>query len=210
MPNPPTRRHALRCLSAGAAAIASLGVGRLARAAEKIVFATNWRAQAAHGGFYQAVADGTYAKAGFDVEIRPGGPQINNRPLLPAGRIDFLMTGNLLHHFDNAKQGVPTIAVASMFQKDPQALFAHPDQGYDKFTDLARAPVAWIAKDAQFSLYEDAGDGYAYEKGEFARTPLLWDEGRRALTVGPGLGHFPGMDTTREFLQTEVSPRSAG
>ena len=79
---------------------------------DKVVFATNWKAQAAHGGFYQALADGTYKKYGLEVEIRQGGPQVNNRPLLPAGRIDFLMTGNLLHSFDNVKNGVPVIAVA--------------------------------------------------------------------------------------------------
>src|SRR5258706_11701633 len=93
---------------------------------DKVVFATNWKAQAAHGGFYQAVADGTYKKYGLDVTIQQGGPQVNNRPLLPAGRIDFLMTGNLLHSFDNVKNGVPTVVVAAMFQKDPQALIAHP------------------------------------------------------------------------------------
>jgi NitT/TauT family transport system substrate-binding protein len=124
-----------------------------AHAQQKVVFATNWKAQAAHGGFYQALADGTYQRAGLAVEIRQGGPQVNNRPLLPAGKIDFLMTGNLLHSFDNAKNGVPVIVVASMFQKDPQALFAHPGQGYAKFEDLKNAPVAFIAKDAQFSWW---------------------------------------------------------
>jgi NitT/TauT family transport system substrate-binding protein len=88
----------------------------LAQAPEKVVFATNWKAQAAHGGFYQALADGTYRRLGLEVEIRQGGPQVNNRPLLPAGRIDFLMTGNLLHSFDNVKQGIPTVVVAAMFQ----------------------------------------------------------------------------------------------
>ena len=71
----------------------------LAQAQQAVSFATNWKAQAAHGGFYQALADGTYKKYGLDVKIIQGGPQVNNRPLLPAGRIDFLMTGNLLHSF---------------------------------------------------------------------------------------------------------------
>ncbi|URI10206.1 ABC transporter substrate-binding protein [Aquincola tertiaricarbonis] len=137
-----------------AVAVAALVVTALgAQAQTKVVFATNWKAQAAHGGFYQALADGTYKKMGLDVEIRQGGPQVNNRPLLPAGKIDFLMTGNLLHSFDNAKNGVPVIVVASMFQKDPQALFAHPDQGYRQFADLKTAPTAFIAKDAQFSWW---------------------------------------------------------
>ena len=123
-------------------------------AQDKVTFATNWKAQAAHGGFYQALADGTYRNYGLDVTIQPGGPQVNNRPLLPAGRIDFLMTGNLLHNFDNVKNGVPTVVVAAMFQKDPQALIAHPGQGHEKFEALKNAPVALIAKDGQFSWWQ--------------------------------------------------------
>ena len=119
-----------------------------------VTFATNWKAQAAHGGFYQAVADGTYRRLGLDVTIIQGGPSVNNRPLLPAGRIDFLMTGNLLHSFDNVRNKVPTVVVAALFQKDPQALMAHPGQGHDSFEALKRAPVAFIAKDAQFTWWQ--------------------------------------------------------
>lgn len=121
---------------------------------ERVVFATNWKAQAAHGGFYQALVDGSYAAHGLDVEIRQGGPQVNNRPLLAAGRIDFLMAGNLLHAFDNVKNGVPTVAVAAIFQKDPQALIAHPGQGYEDFAALKDAPVVLVAKDAQFTWWQ--------------------------------------------------------
>ena len=123
-------------------------------AEDKVTFATNWKAQAAHGGFYQAAADGTYKQFGLDVTIQQGGPQVNNRPLLPAGRIDFLMTGNLLHSFDNVKNNVPTVVVAAMFQKDPQALMAHPGQGYESFAKLKDAPLALIAKDGQFSWWQ--------------------------------------------------------
>ena len=126
----------------------------LAHAQQAVSFATNWKAQAAHGGFYQALADGTYKKYGLDVKIIQGGPQVNNRPLLPAGRIDFLMTGNLLHSFDNVKNKVPVVAVAAMFQKDPQALMAHPGQGYENFAALKAAPVAYIAKDGQFTWWQ--------------------------------------------------------
>ena len=123
-------------------------------AQEKVVFGTNWKAQAGHGGFYQAVADGTYKRMGLDVEIAQGGPQMNNRPLLATGKIDFLMAGNLLLSFDNVKNGVPTTVVAAIFQKDPQAIFAHPGQGYDKFSDLAKSPTAFISKDGQFSFWQ--------------------------------------------------------
>ncbi len=122
-------------------------------AAENVVFATNWKAQAGHGGFYQALADGTYAKYGLNVKIAQGGPQVNNRPMLVSGEVDFLMGGNLLHSFDNIKNGMPTVVVAAIFQKDPQALLAHPGQGYDSFAALAKAPAMFIAKDAQFSFW---------------------------------------------------------
>ena len=154
---------------------------------DRVVFATNWKAQAAHGGFYQALADGTYTKFGLAVEIRQGGPQVNNRPLLPAGRIDFLMTGNLLHSFDNVKQGVPTVAVAAIFQKDPQALLAHPDQGYEKFEALKDAPVALIAKDGQFTWWQwlkvrhgfvdERLKPYNYNLGPFLANPRAIQQG---------------------------------
>jgi NitT/TauT family transport system substrate-binding protein len=109
-----------------------------AHAFDKVTFGTNWLAEAEHGGFYQALVDGTYDKYGLDVTIQQGGPQVNHRLLLLAGKIDFLMGANTLQTFDALAQNVPTIAVAAMFQKDPQVLIAHPDAGIDKFTDLKR------------------------------------------------------------------------
>jgi len=158
-----------------------------AHAQDKVTFATNWKAQAAHGGFYQAVADGTYRKYGLDVTILQGGPQVNNRPLLPAGRIDFLMAGNLLHSFDNVKNGVPTVVVAAMFQKDPQALIAHPGQGYEDFAALKNAPLALIAKDGQFTWWQwlkvthgfrdEALKPYNYNLGPFLANPKAIQQG---------------------------------
>lgn len=130
------------------------GTTLTALAQDKVVFATNWRAQAGHGGFYQALVDGTYKKYGLDVEIQQGGPQVNNRPMLPAGKIDFLMTGNMLLVFDNAKQKIPTVAVAAVFQKDPQAIIAHPGQGFDKWGDLKKAKTILLSKDGQFSFWQ--------------------------------------------------------
>ena len=164
-----------------------LAANAQAQALDKVVFATNWKAQAAHGGFYQALADGTYKKYGLDVTIQPGGPQVNNRPLLPAGRIDFLMTGNLLHSFDNVKNKVPTVVVAAMFQKDPQALLAHPGQGHEKFEALKDAPLALIAKDGQFSWWQwlkvthgfrdEALKPYNYNLGPFLANPKSIQQG---------------------------------
>ena len=145
-------KYSIATRSIAATALVLCTVGSFAQ--EKVVFATNWKAQAGHGGFYQALADGTYKRMGLDVDIQQGGPQVNNRPLLAVGKIDFLMAGNLLLSFDNVKNGVPTTVVAAIFQKDPQAIFAHPGQGYDKFSDLTKAQTAFISKDGQFSFWQ--------------------------------------------------------
>jgi len=124
-----------------------------AGAADKVTFATNWVAEAEHGGFYQAIADGTYAKYNLDVTIRPGGPQANERVLLPAGRIEFLMGGNMIQAFSAVKEGIPTKVVAGIMQKEPQVLLAHPGQGFDTFESLKKATLL-IGKGGFSSYYQ--------------------------------------------------------
>jgi NitT/TauT family transport system substrate-binding protein len=115
-----------------------------ASAADKVRFGTNWVAEAEHGGFYQALADGTYAKYGLDVEIVPGGPQINNRILLSAGKLDFYISANFLQAFAAVEQNVPTIVVAAIMQRDPIAIMAHPNTGIEKFEDLKNKNVSLL------------------------------------------------------------------
>ena len=67
-----------------AAGMASLAAAQTPDKLDKVSFGTNWVAEAEHGGFFQAVADGTYKKYGLDVTIVPGGPNDNNRMLLIA------------------------------------------------------------------------------------------------------------------------------
>jgi NitT/TauT family transport system substrate-binding protein len=111
-----------------------------ASAEEKIKFGTNWKAEAEHGGFYQAVADGTYKACGLDVTIVPGGPQVNNGILLPTGKVDFLMGSNLLDTFNFAAQKIPVKVVAAIFQKEAQVLLSHPGV-YKTFDDLKSATL---------------------------------------------------------------------
>ena len=124
-----------------------------AQALDKVSFGTNWVAEGEHGGFYQALADGTYRQHGLDVTIVPGGPNVNNRILLPVGKIDFFLSANTLQAFDAVEQNVPTIEVAAMFQKDPQVLIAHPDQGVEKFTDLKKLTL-FISREGVASYYQ--------------------------------------------------------
>jgi len=128
----------LRAAVVAGTAVALMTTEAGAQQPDKVRFGTNWVAEGEHGGFYQAVADGTYRRYGLDVTIVPGGPTINNRILLPVGKIDFFLSANLLQAFDAVAQNVPTISVAAMFQKDPQVLIAHPDQGIEKFEDLKK------------------------------------------------------------------------
>lgn len=106
----------------------ALPAAALAQTAAKVVFLTNWLAQAEHGGFYQAVAEGIYRKHGLDVEVRMGGPQVNVVQLLLAGQADLVM-GYDLQTIKLVEQGLPVVTVAATFQKDPAALIAHPDVG---------------------------------------------------------------------------------
>ena len=124
-----------------------------AQAIEKVKFGTNWVAQPEHGGFYQSVADGTYEKCGLDVEIVPGGPNVNNRALLLAGKIDFLMDGNLLQPFNSVKEGIPIKVVASMFQKEPQIFMTHPGQGLDTWESLKTVDNIMIGNGGYHSFF---------------------------------------------------------
>lgn len=120
---------------------------------DKITFGTNWVAQAEHGGFYQALVDGTYRKYGLDVTILPGGPNMNHRLLLPLAKLDFYMSANSLQTFDAVAQNIPTISVASIFQKDPQVFLAHPGQGIEKFEDLKKLTL-FVSKEGLASYFQ--------------------------------------------------------
>lgn len=139
-------------LRSSAAMAVVLAFGVQASAAESVTFGTNWLAQPEHGGFYQSVADGTYAACGLDVTIAQGGPQVNNRALLLAGKIEFHMGGNLLEAFSAVEQEIPVKVVAASFQKEPQVLMTHPGQGLDTWEDLKNAEQ-FILGDAGFQSY---------------------------------------------------------
>jgi NitT/TauT family transport system substrate-binding protein len=134
-----------------------------ALAADKVTFGTNWLAEAEHGGYYQAVVDGTYAKYGLDVTIVPGGPQANNGLLLAAGKLDFYMGGNLLLAFDAVDQNLPIVVVAADFQKDPQIVMSHPGVGLDAWSALPKAP-AYIGKEGLASFYRWMETEYGFKE----------------------------------------------
>lgn len=105
----------------------ALAAASAAQADEKFVYMTNWYAQAEHGGFYQALATGLYKKAGLDVTIKMGGPQVNAVQIAAAGQADCVMGSSDLQMMQVRAGGVPITTVAAFFQKDPQVLIAHED-----------------------------------------------------------------------------------
>ena len=56
----------------------------------------------------------------------------------------------------------------------------------------------------RFTLYEDEGDNYNYEKGQYATITFQWNDKARTLTIGARKGSYPGMLTKRQF--TIVTP----
>ncbi len=155
-------RFVITSLATLAACIAAALGAASAQTLDKVTFGSNWVAEAEHGGFYQAVADGTYKKYGLDVTIRPGGPNANNRMLLLVDKIDFYLSGNTLQGFDAVEQNVPTVDVAALFQKDPQVLIAHPDQGIEQFDDLKKLTL-FVSQDGMTTYYQWLKADYGFQ-----------------------------------------------
>ncbi len=165
-------------LLAFAAALAPAHGQQLGQPLDKVRFGTNWVAEGEHGGFYQALADGTYKKYGLDVTIVPGGPNVNNRILLPVGKLDFFMSANSLQSFDAVANNIPTVAVAASFQKDPQVLVAHPD--VQTFGDL-KTRTLFVSKEGMASYFQWLKADYGFNEAKvkpytFNAQPFLADK----------------------------------
>jgi NitT/TauT family transport system substrate-binding protein len=156
--------YLLRALTAGlVAALVALSPAGAQTALDKISFGTNWVAEAEHGGFFQALADGTYKKYGLDVTIVPGGPNDNNRMLLIAGKLDFFMAANTLMSFDAAANNVPVVTVAAIFQKDPQVFLTHPESKVAKLEDL-KPLTLFVSKEGITSYFQWLKSEYGFSE----------------------------------------------
>jgi NitT/TauT family transport system substrate-binding protein len=138
-----------------------------ANAADKITLGTDWRAEPEHGGYYQALATGLYAKAGLDVTIRQGGPQVNHNQLLAAGRIDFAIAPNSFIPLNYVAGNIPMVAVAAMFQKDPAVLIAHAGQGNDTLAALKGKKIM-ISPDTRIGFWRYLRSRFGYADDQIA------------------------------------------
>jgi NitT/TauT family transport system substrate-binding protein len=161
------------------AALAALwGSGAPALAQEKFTFLTNWYAIAEHGGFYQAQTQGLYKKAGLDVTIRMGGPQVNGMQLLAAGQADCYL-GFDVQTMKVREQGVDAVTVAAVFQKDPQVMIGHPEV-FKKMEDL-KGKTILISGDARTNYWPWMRTAYGLQDSQarpytFNIQPFLADK----------------------------------
>ncbi len=132
---------------------------------DKVSFGTNWVPEAEHGGFFQALADGTYKKYGLDVTIVPGGPNDNNRMLLIAGKLDFFMAANTLMSFDAVANNVPVVTVAAIFQKDPQVFVTHPEAGITRLEQL-KPLTLFVSKEGITSYFQWLKTEYGFDEAK--------------------------------------------
>ncbi|MBS0531878.1 MAG: ABC transporter substrate-binding protein [Proteobacteria bacterium] len=172
--------HLLRPLTAGLMlALMLAGSAAAEPVLDKVSFGTNWVAEGEHGGFFQALADGTYKKYGLDVTIVPGGPNVNNRALLVAGKLDFFMSANTLQSFDAVANKVPVVAVAAMFQKDPQVFLAHPESRVARLEDL-KPLTLFVSKEGISSYFQWLKSEFGFDESKvkpytFNAQPFLAD-----------------------------------
>lgn len=160
------RRAALKLVGGAGATLAMPGIlsQTTAQGLDKISYNTNWRAQAEHGGFYYALANGLYKEAGIDADIRMGGPQLNMSQILVGGVVDMVMS-NSFEAINYARENLPFLVIGSIFQKDPQVLISHPGVGHDKVENLKGKPILIGGTSrTSFWLYLKAKYGFTDEQ----------------------------------------------
>jgi NitT/TauT family transport system substrate-binding protein len=181
-----------------------LPLARPARAhtLDKLSFNTDWRAQAEHGGYYQAIAAGLYKARGIDVDLRPGGPSLNIGQLLLAGRVDMTMS-NSFEAFTFVREQAPFFTIASIFQKDPQVMIAHPGTGFDSFEKMRGRPLLisngsrstfWPYLRKKYGLSDAQLRPYNFNMAPFLADPQAIQQGfvtSEAYSIAKALGKEP-------------------
>ncbi len=150
------------------AALFCLALAAGAGAAETFVFGTNWKAEAEHGGFYQALAEGRYTKYGLDVTIREGGPQVNHPQLLAVGAVDAVMISNNAEALNFLRNDIPMVTVAAFFQRDPQVLIVHSGSGIRSIAAMKGRPIM-MSPDARETWWRYLSLRFGFDDSQIRR-----------------------------------------
>ncbi len=152
----------------------------------RVVFATDWKAQAEHGGFYQALAKGYYSEAGLDVVIQQGGPGVNVPQLLATDTVQFGMGSNSFIPLNAVAADAGLRAVMATFQKDPQVLIAHPRDDIKSIADMKGKPIMvsdatvaafWQWLKAKYGFTDDQIRKYTFNLAPFLADETAIQEG---------------------------------
>ena len=182
------RRAALRAaagLALGGPLLVPFARRLRAQSLERVSFQTDWRAQAEHGGYYQAIAAGLYRDAGIECDLRQGGPSLNIGQLLLTGRVDMIMS-NSFEAFTYVREGAPFYTIAAIFQKDPQVLIGHPGSGLDGFERLKGRPILignggrvtyWPFLRKKYGLRDEQLRPYTFNMAPFLADPNAVQQG---------------------------------
>jgi NitT/TauT family transport system substrate-binding protein len=157
-----------------------------AHAQDKISVGTNWLPDAERGGFYHAQAAGIYQRHGLDVTVQAGGPQLNNPQLLAAGRLDAVMVTSAVEAFNFARNDVPIVAIAAIYQRNPQILISHKSAGLKSFADMKGKPIMisslarngyWLWLKAKYDFDDSQIRPYTFNLVNFLNNPLAIQQG---------------------------------
>ncbi len=181
------RRSALKLVASTGASLAMPGIltQTTAQGLDKISYNTNWRAQAEHGGFYYALANGLYKEAGIDADIRMGGPQLNMSQILVGGVVDVVMS-NSFEAINYARENLPFLVIGSIFQKDPQVIISHPGVGHDKLENLKGKPILvggtgrtsyWLYLKAKYGFTDEQVRPYTFNIQPFVADKQVSQQG---------------------------------
>jgi NitT/TauT family transport system substrate-binding protein len=172
-----------------AAAVMLAGCGQEPKPAAgpvKITFVTDWKAQAEHGGFYEALALGLYKKHGLDVRILEGGPSVNVPQMLAGHAADFGIGSNAFIPMNLAREHAGIKAVMAVFQKDPQVLITHPRDDVKSLADMKGKPIMisdastaafWPWMKAKFGFEDSQIRKYTFNLAPFVSDPKAIQEG---------------------------------
>lgn len=190
-----------------------LGAGCTPADTGKIVVQLDWFPEPQHGGLYQALANGYFEEEGVEVELRPGGPNINVLSVVATGQAQIGQSASL-NVMQGILAGMPLINVSTQFHRLPTVLLMHQENAIKDFPDLqgkrimARVEAPYIpylkkkykidfdVMDQTFAWGQFLADKQFIQEGYFIAEPYtlrkqgaevrwlaLWDSGYEALAV---------------------------
>ena len=183
----------------------------------QITFATDWKAQAEQGGFYQALAAGLYEKNGLKVKIIQGSANVNVPRLIASNSVEFGIGSNSFIPLNMVANKIPGKAVMAIFQKDPQIIMTHPDSDIRNLKDMRDLPI--MISDASIGAFwlwlkskYDFNDNQIRKK-TFSLAPFLSNKSsiqQGYLTSEPFLVEREAGVTPRGFLLADYGYPSYG